>query len=545
MRKHILLPVLGALLASLLWAPATSSSQKSVGFQLYCDDNGPLCAEPADPINYEGNYIGHDEPSLLFYSNTPGSGNSSRYTLRVPTEPPTLPKQDGSGGTFTFQNRIAFWFGMALCEDQSGPNPGGSALAGPNVPCTPNSDANIYTGTTAGGPKYIGQHPGTGFMELQFYPPGWVKWPAGISCDPAKWCAAMVLFQLNLNQNTNVPNNDDCLNAVGIEPANFAFVTRSGKPIGPADPLGLSLASFTPHPSNVLMMGSGDRVTVDIHDTAAGLEVVLNDLTKGQSGSMTASVANGFATVDYDPSASQCSETPHAWHPSYSTSSEDTRIIWAAHSYNISFTDEIGHFEYCNAVDGQAGSCTEPGAGDAELDGDDAYCFAPPFKQPFQATKVKVGGCVATDNDFDGTSYQTTWPGSLPNATQDAALHPTSVLFTSPKFNGTQNYSRVGFEADLPRIEAADFGGNCIRSTGANCVNPPPGADFYPLFTTGTAGSQCVWQLGGPYIPGTTNTFGGTSTSEFGPLLFSDYPTPAGVTSRTNNFRKVLGTNPC
>ena len=59
------------------------------------------------------------------------------------------------------------------------------------------------------------------------------------------------------------------------------------------------------------------------------------------------------------------------------------------------------------------------------------------------------------------------------------------MLFTSPLFNGTQNYDRVAFEADLPRIEAADFGGNCNRFTGANCVNPPPGSNFYPIYSTG------------------------------------------------------------
>jgi hypothetical protein len=32
----------------------------------------------------------------------------------------------------------------------------------------------------------------------------------------------------------------------------------------------------------------------------------------------------------------------------YSTSSEQTRVIWAAHTYNTSFTDEIGHFENCS-----------------------------------------------------------------------------------------------------------------------------------------------------------------------------------------------------
>jgi hypothetical protein len=542
-RTFIPLPLLAIVLA-LVFIPAAASSQNTASRQLNCDANGPLCAEPAEVYNYESDYIGHDEPSLLFYSSTPGSGNNTLYRVTLPVEPPTLPKQDGSGGTFTFQNRIAFWFGMALCDNESGPNPGGSGLAGPNIPCTPDSDSNIYTGTNPIDPNYIGKHPGTGFLELQFYPPGWVKWAPGVSCDPQKWCAAMAMFQLNLNQNSNIANNEDCLDTVGIEPANFAFVTRKGTPVGPPDPLGQTLATFTPSPSKVLMMQPGDRITVDIHDTAGGLTAIIHDLTSGQSGSMTASIANGFATVNYDPSGTQCSETPHAWHPSYSTSSEDTRVPWAAHTYNVAFSDEIGHFEYCNAVTGQGGDCTSPGGGDSTLDGDDSYCFASPFSGPF-ASRVKVGGCLSTDNDFDGVSYQTTWPGSFSNASQDAALHPSSVLFTSPVFNGTQNYSRVGFEADLPRIEAADFGGTCNRTTGANCVNPPPGSNFYPFYSTGTAAGTCVWQLGGPYIPGTTNTFGGNSAAEFGPLLFSVYPTPAGANSRTNNFRNILGSNPC
>jgi hypothetical protein len=68
---------------------------------------------------------------------------------------------------------------------------------------------------------------------------------------------------------------------------------------------------------------------------------------------------------------------------------------------------------------------------------------------------VQIGGCFATDNDFDGVSYQNTWPGTFTDTSLDMALHPRSVLFSSPTFNGGQNYDRVAFEADLPRIEAA------------------------------------------------------------------------------------------
>src|SRR5262249_13856874 len=179
---------------------------------------------------------------------------------------------------------------------------------------------------------------------------------------------------------------------------------------------------------------------------------------------------------------------------------------------------------------------------DPGSDADDFFC------QPAsESLRIQVSGCFATDNDFNGVSYQKTWPGSFTNPGQDNLFHPRSILFSSPTFNGGANYSRVAFEADLPRIEAADFGGHCNRTTGANCVNPPPGANFYPLYSTRNNDDVgCFWQLGGVHIPGTTNTFGGTSTAEFGPLLFLDYPGPGFVPiHRTNDFLQILGINPC
>src|SRR5438034_10328165 len=59
-----------------------------------------LCTEPADSIGYAGEYTGHDEPSLLFYSNTPGSGNSNTYQLTLPDDPKVMPNQAGTAGTW-------------------------------------------------------------------------------------------------------------------------------------------------------------------------------------------------------------------------------------------------------------------------------------------------------------------------------------------------------------------------------------------------------------------------------------------------------------
>src|SRR5207248_6658719 len=92
-----------------------------------------------------------------------------------------------------------------------------------------------------------------------------------------------------------------------------------------------------------------DRIQITMHDTRQGLQAVLVDMTTGQRGSMTASPANGFAQIQYDPTGTSCNAIPYAFHPIYSTSSEQTRVIWAAHSYNIAFTDEIGHWQNCDA----------------------------------------------------------------------------------------------------------------------------------------------------------------------------------------------------
>jgi hypothetical protein len=546
MRRTLALLAGVVLIAALATAASANTSQhgttlavRSAGsedeLRFRCDEGDPLCAESADAVGYEGRYTGHDEPSLLFYSSTPGSGNNNNYRLVIPRDPPTLPTQDGTGGTFNFQDRIAFWFGMDLCDNQSAPEY-------TNAPCTPDSDTNVFDGSDPSQPDYIGYHPGTAFLELQFYPPGWAPFQEAISCDATKWCAAMAIFSFNRNQNTGVNNNLDCLSTVGIEPANFAFITKSGVPQAPPGPLDLTLDSFTPDPSKDLFMNAGDRLDISIHDSAAGLVTAIHDLTTGQSGSMTASVANGFAQIVYDPTATTCTESPYAFHPMYATSSEHTRVPWAAHSYNVAFSDEIGHWEYCADVNTSDGSCNGDPSDPGGPDDDDFFCLP-----ASESLRVQVSGCFATDNDFDGVSYQHTWPGSLANPAQDVSRNPRSVLFSSPTFNGGVNYSRVAFEADLPRIEAADFGGNCNRSTGANCVNPPPGANFYPFYSTrNNSDVGCFWQLGGANIPGTKNTFGGSSTTEFGDLLFLYYPGP-GFTPihRTNDFRNVLTSNPC
>jgi hypothetical protein len=363
-------------------------------------------------------------------------------------------------------------------------------------------------------------------MEMQFYPPGWAPWPAGVSCTATQWCAALTIDSYNSDP-AGVNNNTACQDTVGLEPINFAFITRSGKAQAPANPVDATAATYTPDPSQDLFMNQGDAIALSMRDTPAGFQVRLDDLTSHRSGSMTASAANSFGQVLYQPTSATCNVAPYGFHPMYSTSSPATRVPWAAHSYNIAFSDEIGHFEYCDAVDPATGDCTSPGGGDQTIDSDDTNCFA-----AAQSLLVPVTGCTGADGDFDGPSYLRDWPGTG-SPRHDARFDPQPLEFTSPRFDGRQRYSEVGFEADLPRIEYPDFGGTCDGTTGANCVNPPAGARFYPIYSTTDhgllPGRSCTWQFGGPAIPGTANNFGGSSVTEYSTnLLRLFYPSVNG-----------------
>jgi hypothetical protein len=547
---------------------------KIAGPQHWCGTNGYMCAEPATTwselagfknaikrgARFSG-YIGHDEPATLFYSNQPGAGNNVSWQLTLPKEPPTAPTQTGSGGTDSFMLHPTFWFGMVMCDPNGSPNPDGQTLIGhATVPCKADSNSNIYESNNVSSPRYFGLGPGQAYEELQFYPPGWVAWPQGIGCNGTQWCAALNIDTFSENQNTGQFDNTACLNTVGPEPVNFAFLTKNGKSTAPAnagDP-----QHFIPVLSKDFLMNPGDNLTVHLFDTPNGLETTVVDHTTGAAGSMTASAANGFGTVVFDPSATKCTITPLNFHPEFSTSSPQTRNVNAAHTYNIAFSDEIGHGEYCGAVNPKSpiGLCTDPlgpDTNDREVGpdpaGDDDFCL------PASAsTKVKIGMCTDIDGDFDGIPYTDSWPGTITNPTADHLLHPTSELYTSPTTGG-KNFTSMVFEGDQSRNESSDtaFGVKvpCQRHVsnpsdpdpGLGCVDPPPNSIFYPIYSTRMTSQGCMWQEGGPYIPGTKDDFGGTAHAEYGANRIVAYPTaPFGtVTRRLNVFRSKILANPC
>jgi hypothetical protein len=202
---------------------------------------------------------------------------------------------------------------------------------------------------------------------------------------------------------------------------------------------------------------------------------------------MVASAANQFGQILFDPNGTTCDAAthniPYDFHPMYATSSEHTRVPWAAHSYNVAFSDEIRHFEYCSSVDAEGGNCTSSGTSDPPSV-DDAFCFDAAFAVALGL--VPIGGCIDSDVDFDGVPYRNVWPGSLADRSLDRVLHAQPVIFESPVFRDgrgeARDYNRIAFEADLPRIET-NTTPPCQRhisnpadpQPGAGCVNPPRG----------------------------------------------------------------------
>ncbi|HLX87088.1 MAG TPA: hypothetical protein VKR22_01300 [Acidimicrobiales bacterium] len=464
-----------------------------------------------------------------------------RYDITLPTDPPAT-DPNAANRSYAFELSGAEWLGMAMCDTQSYPEQ--------ITTCPPDSDKNILDPAVS--PKHVGE----AYMEMQFYPPGWVSWPtwavaAGASsCDPTRWCAALNIDSLSLNPVTGQTNNPTCLAQVGEEYVNFAFITKNGVAQAPANPVDATLATYTPS-SKDLFMSSGDHLHVSLTDTANGLKVSIVDLTSEQTGSMTASAANGFGQVKFDPTGSSCTDIPYNFHPMYSTSSPQTRVTWAAGSYNVAFDTEIGHFQFCTGpyripatpfgVDSKGNPTLCPGD-DTEgrgptaspTDGDDLYCFP-----GSEALVYKVSGCSDTnDPGFDGASYQNLWPNG------NTATHPTAFQFSSPETGPgySVQYTQAGFETDLPAVE---FGCNQVTGTGCRRIpetdNGTP-ANFYPFYSTTMSSAGCMWQFGND-IPGEISDFG--QNRQYGSLLQLDYTNTGGsATSYYEDFRHLVN-NPC
>jgi len=488
-------------------AASTGVAPNSVG-EMDCNGLSPvqhpvkitlMCADPAGNWKgrfYEnGHYIGHDEPSMRFISNRPGSGNNTTFVERLPVDPAALPtvKHPGSDVTHTFELTIAPWFSTIVCDPNSAPL----------SPCTPESDANAPNGS------YLGA--GSGFVELQFYPPGFAPFADNISCDNSHWCSALNIDSLECQGGgfTTSSCNPNC-----VEPVNFGFIQTNGVPTGPPSPQDSDLATFTPN-RHTLLMNPGDLIVVHMFNAKIrgghALEARETDLTTGKSGYMIASAANGFMTTNYKT----CNGTPFNFQPEYSSARAQNIGPWGVGPYMINSEFEIGHFEACTKLSGKVTStgdtyytnCSGPyetAAENPNLEPDDAPCYLFGDTHGGTAPPNLVTGCDVTVNaigdlDYDGSGYYPDWPNSV-----RPDRFPSTFLQFQPTTVHGRPYSQIQFVTDN---SATQFETNCDMTTGANCVLPPPGpGNFYPYFTLARVGYACAWEFGNMR---NGNTFGG------------------------------------
>jgi hypothetical protein len=288
---------------------------------------GDLCTDPIKVVNGKGQrfndnkwYVGHDEPSVKFISSTPGSGNTMTYLTKMPVDPRRSPTPSGSVTNYG-QLSVAPWWGLPMCDPKSYPQNS----------CTPDSDTN----TGLGAPTDAG----SAFMELQLYPPGYTPFVDSESCSKTKWCAALTIDSLECNFNFAT------CNANCEEPVNFAYLQTNGVPAGPPSPQLTDLSTFSPNAST-LMINPGDSLEVSITDPSRGFTTTIRDLTTHQTGTMTASAANGFMNTNI----ADCSGTPFTFHAEYSTAKQQNQVPWAALEGGVLMQQEIGHSEVCSSL---------------------------------------------------------------------------------------------------------------------------------------------------------------------------------------------------
>jgi hypothetical protein len=518
------------------WSKAYATVRKLAGAT--CVD--PVTVKNGKRFRFEdnGHYIGHDEPSVKFISSSRGSGNTMSYLTKMPVDPRQSPNPNGKVTNYG-QLSVAPWFGLPMCDPNSYPLNG----------CTPDSDAN----TGLGAPTDAG----SAFMELQFYPPGYTPFVDSESCSPTKWCAALTIDSLECSFNFATCNNN-C-----IEPVNFAFLQTNGVPAGPPSPQLSDVSSLLPN-GHTLMINGGDTLAVSISDPAKGFTTTVRDLTTHQTGTMTASAANGFMNTNI----ADCSGNPFTFHAEYSTAKQQNQVPWAALEGGVLMQQEIGHSEVCNSLtnkdpfsasfaDGQSysdpnvfdtckGGSEGPGkTGEGPCDASTGICqnastqgpngpvacptnnfnsganceFADGYCFQKGARTAMVNGVPTTESsdanqcfgdrfqngdlDFDGLSYQgSAWPDGSKN-------HPSAYEYAGPFQANGKPYPQIQFESNVGASEIL-----CDTATGAGCTIKPQGSNFYPFWSLtpqpsalGSHQTSCFWSFGN-VLPRTIKTFG-------------------------------------
>ena len=191
---------------------------------------------------------------------------------------------------------------------------------------------------------------------------------------------------------------------------------------------------------------------------------------------MTASAANGFAQVQLRAGGRVVQ--PVAVHVP-----ADVLDVERAHArargrrtrYNVAFSDEIGHFEYCTAITGEGGDCI--------ANGEPRSTTTTGLLQPgVLAPRARSEAASPPTTTSTGPRTRTTWPG-----TGEAGQgHPTLDRVHEPALQRDAEL----LARRLRGRPAADRGrrtpaGSATGSPGRTATTRRPGSHFYPIYSTG------------------------------------------------------------
>ena len=212
-------------------------------------------------------------------------------------------------------------------------------------------DNGHYVGHDEPSTKFISSATGSGntmtyFMQLPVNPRKHPTASGSVTTygelSPAPWFGLPICDPNSYPQNPCTPDSDtNSGSATDPNAAGSAFMELQFYPPG-----------FTPFQDNISCSGtklnSGDVLKVSITDPAAGFTTTVTDLTTGQTGTMTASAANGFMNTN----VKTCAGTPFTFHAEYNTAAQQNQVPWAALEGGVLAEQETGHFETCGSLSG-------------------------------------------------------------------------------------------------------------------------------------------------------------------------------------------------
>ena len=165
---------------------------------------------------------------IQFYSGRAGSGNDITYRLRSRRTRRRSRSRTAAEAPSTSSCTRRSGSACSSATTRARRTPAGSARGHPNMPLQAGQRHQHLRQPEPEQLAVLRPRPGPGLHGDAVLSAGLGRRPAGVGCTATQWCAALNIDTFQNNENTGQFNNTDCLNTVGPEPVNFAFLTKNG-----------------------------------------------------------------------------------------------------------------------------------------------------------------------------------------------------------------------------------------------------------------------------------------------------------------------------